>query len=202
VAKDLAAPCATQHYGHWVTSPRLQVRRFFLFFSPAPLARTPAADLRDLPSQDIFWLCSCRGIRYPAREIIVQPHFGAPLQKMSARGEMAECQGLSETVATQDFDISWTGCNIRCRGLYLHLRRRPMGRTHAPPHLPGGTDRLYGGKATELALALVPVGLAHHRHRTKCQVALEHLQPRGTFKKKGRVGRLFSRGIAFFWPIL
>jgi hypothetical protein len=63
----------------------------------------------------------------------------------------------SETVATQDFDRSWTGCNTRCRGLYLHLRRRPMGRTHAPPHLPGAI-RLYGEEAKELVLA--PVGLA------------------------------------------
>jgi hypothetical protein len=46
--------------------------------------------------------------------------------------------------------------------MYLHLRPRHMGRTDAPPYLPGASH-LYGEEAKELALA--PVGLA--RHRTK-----------------------------------
>jgi hypothetical protein len=50
-------------------------------------------------------------------------------------------------------------------GLYLRLRRRPMGRTDAPPYLPGASN-LYGQEAKELALA--PVGLARHRTKWPC----------------------------------
>jgi hypothetical protein len=61
-----------------------------------------------------------------------------------------------------------------CRGLYLypptcylhmHMWRRPMGRTHAPPRLPCAS-RLCGKEATELVLA--PVGLARHRTKWSC----------------------------------
>jgi hypothetical protein len=71
----------------------------------------------------------------------------------------------SEAVATQDFDKSGKRCNTRCHGLYLHLRRRPVGRTDAPPYLPGAS-RLYGEEAKELELA--PVGLARHRTKWPC----------------------------------
>jgi hypothetical protein len=66
--------------------------------------------------------------------------------------------------------------------MYLHLRPRPMGRTDAPPCLPGASH-LYGEEAKELALA--PVGLARHRTKWPCdQVGPpscvdppDHLQP-------------------------
>jgi hypothetical protein len=66
----------------------------------------------------------------------------------------------SETVAAGDFDRGWKRCNTRCRGLYLHLWRRPVGRTDAPPYLPGASH-LYGEEAKELALA--PVRLARQQ---------------------------------------
>jgi hypothetical protein len=48
---------------------------------------------------------------------------------------------------------------MHCHGLYLHLRRRPMGYgpTHVPSHLPGAIGRLYVEEAKELALAPAPV---------------------------------------------
>jgi hypothetical protein len=58
-----------------------------------PVSGLAAADSRDLPGQDICWLRSCRRIRHPSRESIVQPHSGASLQqKMSERGEMGRFQ--------------------------------------------------------------------------------------------------------------
>jgi hypothetical protein len=51
------------------------------------------------------------------------------------------------------------------RGLYLHLRQRPMGRAHAPPHLPAAS-RVCGEEAKELVLA--PVRLDRHRTQWPC----------------------------------
>ena len=49
-----------------------------------------------------------------------------------------------KTVATEAVISGLKRCYTRCRGLYLRLRRRPMGRTDAPPYLPGASH-LYGG---------------------------------------------------------
>jgi hypothetical protein len=51
-------------------------------------------------------------------------------------------------------------CYSACRGMYLELRRRPVGREHARPQPPAGSPR-YGGGAEEPAP--VPVGVTGHR---------------------------------------
>ena len=70
-----------------------------------------------------------------------------------------------KNVAGKAVISGWKRCYTPCRGMYLHLRPRPMSRTDAPPYLPGASH-LYGEEAKELALA--PVGLARHRTKWPC----------------------------------
>jgi hypothetical protein len=84
-------------------------------------------------------------------------------------------------VAARGTARSWAGCNTRCRGLYLHLWPRPMGRTQAPLASPARRQPLVVRRDRRGAkeLALEPAGLAHHR--TKNQVApVTKLDPRTT----------------------
>ena len=75
-------------------------------------------------------------------------------------GEVSRASTAADTSKKND-----NGCSTHCLIMYLHVRRLPTSREHAPPHLPGAS-RLYGEEEKELALA--PVGLARHRTKWPC----------------------------------
>ena len=126
--------------------------------------------LRDLRQQiyatcrvrGVCWLHSCRGLR-SRRDRGVLTLFPEPLSKKDCE-ERGDGQNF-KNVAGSDFGRGGKRCYTPCRGMYLHLRRRPMSRTDAPPYLPGASH-LDGEEAKELALA--PVGLARHRTKWPC----------------------------------
>jgi hypothetical protein len=130
------------------------------FTSRDPVPGPVAADTHDLPRQDIGWLRSCLGIRYPAREsiVLVLAHSGASLQEKIWRKRRNGRN--SETIGMKEKSRSWSYA-LRCRGLYLHQSRWHMSRTRAR-----GASHLYGEEAKELALA--PVGLARHQTKWPC----------------------------------
>jgi hypothetical protein len=131
------------------------------FTSRDPVAGLAAADLR-CRVRGICWLHSCRGLR-SRRDRGVLTLFPEPLSKKDCgRDEMCR---IWKTVAGKAVISGWKRCYTPCRGMYLHLRRRPMSRTDAPPYLPGASH-LYGEEAKEVALA--PVGLARHRTKWPC----------------------------------
>ena len=114
--------------------------------------------------QDICWLRRCRGLRSRSESGALTRCPPPDPRKLEEGGDWIR---NSKSVAAEDVGRGGKPCYPRCRGLYLHLRPRPMSRTDAPPCLPGASH-LYGEEAKELALA--PVGLARHRTKWPCDL--------------------------------